>query len=144
MSEDVQSSLTLHTSIDLDQRSLAGNRIPAPTALFSILRLNQLLEQVAQLDLCRLEAACQGIRVAVTETDELRVAGSWLHVRDIDQLEGTGEWDLVALQATDSLVGEVERQVLSLVEQPPVRCLGKLDVIRLQEKLPNGFLQRGD
>src|SRR5208337_5674438 len=131
----------LHTSIDLDQRSQAGNRILAPTARFGIAYLDQLPQVFSQFNADCLEAPGQDIGVAVTKPDVLGIVRSGSNVGDIDELQGTGERDFVPLEAAYGLIGEVGRQVIALVKQSPLRRLGKLDVSRLQEKLTDGFLQ---
>src|SRR5208282_5165147 len=105
---------------DLDQRSQAGNRILAPTARFGIPCLHQLPQVFSQFDAGRLEAAGQDIRVAVAKPDVIGIVRSGSNVGDIDELQGTGEGNLVPLEAADGLLGEVERQCLAFVEQPSV------------------------
>src|SRR5207237_45966 len=60
------------------------------------------------------------------------------------KLQRTGEGDLVPLESTDRLVGEVRREFFPFIEEATVGRLSQFDVGGLQEKLPDRFLQRGD
>src|SRR5271157_6423461 len=120
----VDTNCLVRISIDLDQQSQTGNRILAPTARFAILRLHQLPQVFSQLNAGRLEASGQDIRVAVTKPDVLGIVRSGLNVGDIDELQGTGEGNLVPFEAANGFLGEVERRCLAIFEQTTILGLG--------------------
>src|SRR5208337_4010642 len=122
----------LHTSIDLDQRSQAGNRILAPTARFGIAYLDQLPQVFSQFNADCLEAPGQDIVVAVSKPDVIGIVRSGSNVGDIDELQGTGEGNLVPFEAANGFLGEVDRSCLAIFEQTTILRLCKLGVSRKQ------------